>query len=209
VTLSLDPPVAGPRVPSTVPTPPAVAHAGGAVLRPVAPSDGPAVRALFERCSAESLYHRFHSPVAGAPEVYVRDLLSGRAGHDALVAVVDDAVVGIGSGCTVTTPLIATGDAADERFDLVRTEQVELGLLVEDGWQRRGIGTALAAALVARARRRGVSRIVAEVLGGDRHVLAMLVGQLPSARSTVESGVVVVTADLPPQPARRSPGAPR
>jgi GNAT superfamily N-acetyltransferase len=50
----------------------------------------------------------------------------------------------------------------------------ELGVLVEDGWQRRGIGTELLTRLVASARARGIDDIVADVLGEDGFVLSAL-----------------------------------
>jgi GNAT superfamily N-acetyltransferase len=50
----------------------------------------------------------------------------------------------------------------------------ELGVLVEDSWQRRGIGTELVTRLVASARARGVNQIVADVLGEDGFVLSAL-----------------------------------
>jgi GNAT superfamily N-acetyltransferase len=73
----------------------------------------------------------------------------------------------------------------------------ELGVLVEDGWQRRGIGTKLLTCLVASARARGVDQIVADVLGDDRFVLSALrrVGPL---YVTLERGVYAVRLTLRP-----------
>ena len=73
----------------------------------------------------------------------------------------------------------------------------ELGILVEDGWQRRGIGTELLTCLVAFARARGIDRIVADVLGEDSFVLSALrrVGPLVV---TLESGVYTVRVNVRP-----------
>jgi GNAT superfamily N-acetyltransferase len=58
----------------------------------------------------------------------------------------------------------------------------ELGVLVEDAWQRRGLGAALVDALVRRARERGVVRLVASVLPGREGVLTGLDRRLPRHR---------------------------
>ena len=73
----------------------------------------------------------------------------------------------------------------------------ELGVLVEDNWQRRGIGTELLTCLVASARARGIGQIVAEVLGEDSFVLSALrrVGPLVV---TLEWGVYTVRVALRP-----------
>jgi GNAT superfamily N-acetyltransferase len=73
----------------------------------------------------------------------------------------------------------------------------ELGILVEDGWQRHGIGTELLARLVASARARGIDQIVADVLGEDSFILSALrrVGPLVV---TLEWGVYTVRVALRP-----------
>ena len=51
---------------------------------------------------------------------------------------------------------------------------VDLGVLVEDAWQRRGIGTCLVASLLVNARAMGVMTVHADVLGDDLFILAAL-----------------------------------
>ncbi|MFD0331455.1 GNAT family N-acetyltransferase [Streptacidiphilus monticola] len=76
--------------------------------------------------------------------------------HDALVARAGSAVVGLAS-------LVAEGDDAGE-----------LGVLVADAWQRRGVGRALTTALLERARDRGLKRFGVLVLPGRTRLLASL-----------------------------------
>ena len=50
----------------------------------------------------------------------------------------------------------------------------ELALIVEDSWQRRGVGSSFLRLMAARAREAGVCRLTASVLTESRHVLRML-----------------------------------
>jgi GNAT superfamily N-acetyltransferase len=137
-------------------------------LIPAAPDDGPALDAFMARCSARSRYARFFAPVRELPIAYRAGVLAGDpARHDAIVARTyrgDGEVIGLAS-------LVANPDAA------------ELGVLVADDWQGRGIGTALVDELVARARRRGVRYLRAAVLPGSARLLRWLGRSLPMERS--------------------------
>jgi len=57
----------------------------------------------------------------------------------------------------------------------------DVGVVVADAWQRRGVGAALMRALVARAQARSVTSLAMDVLPGNRQVLAMVVGHWPDA----------------------------
>jgi GNAT superfamily N-acetyltransferase len=58
--------------------------------------------------------------------------------HGALVALVDEEIVGV------------------TRYDRTTPEEVEVALLIEDGWQKHGLGKPLVARLVNEARCHGV-----------------------------------------------------
>jgi GNAT superfamily N-acetyltransferase len=131
-------------------------------VEPVRPSDELGLTELFARCSAESVRLRFFGPRTALPAGYLRDVLAGEPErHDAVVARdrATGAIVGLAS--------LGAGSAAG-------ADVPELGVLVADAWQRRGIGTALANLLVARARSRGVRRMLASVLPGRSGVLEAL-----------------------------------
>jgi GNAT superfamily N-acetyltransferase len=85
-----------------------------------------------------------------------------------------------------------TGDAA------------EIAVVVADSWQRRGVGAAMGRALGARARARGVTSLVMEVLAENRVVLAMIESHWPSARYDRSAADVTVRmpADLVSAPRR-------
>jgi GNAT superfamily N-acetyltransferase len=71
----------------------------------------------------------------------------------------------------------------------------DLGILVEDAWQRRGVGTRLATSLLESARAKDVTTVHAEVLGDDQFILEALrrIGPLTVA---IESGSLSVDIDL-------------
>jgi len=101
-------------------------------IRPAVRDDHAALVRMLARCSDHSRYRRFLAGSRFWPRRYLTDALSGRAGHIALVAEVDGAVVALASA------VVDDGTA-------------ELGLLVEDAYQRRGIGGRLLRVLVDRA----------------------------------------------------------
>jgi GNAT superfamily N-acetyltransferase len=144
-------------------------------IRPLSPEQLHDLLKMVGRCSPSSLFHRFHGITDGT--AYVRHLVA-TSGHETLTAWSDARCVGVAtlarSGC-----------------------DHELGVLVEDGWQRRGIGTELLARLVASAQASGIDQIVAEVLGEDGYVLSAL-RRLGSVVVTLEWGVYTARVALRP-----------
>jgi GNAT superfamily N-acetyltransferase len=129
-------------------------------IRPAEPRDRPALTEMFLRCTKRTIYRRFHGYVAAFPERYLSGALAGSPEHIALVAALDPALdPALGAG-TATT-IVALASCADD----------ELGILVEDAWQRRGIGTRLLAELVAQA---GDRPLLASILHTESWILPVL-----------------------------------
>ena len=129
-------------------------HAGCTVhVRRATAADLEPVLAMLGRCSRETLYRRFHGVTDGT--AYARQLLTAPAGHHTLGAWHGEACVAIAT--------LAEGRG---RWDV--------GVLVEDGWQRRGVGTSLLERLVGIARRLGIEVLDADVLAESPHVLRSL-----------------------------------
>ena len=128
------------------------------VLRPAVPHDAPRLVTMFERCSPASRYARFLAPLHHFPASHLVDVV--RSSPVRRSWVVDD---------------LATGQvlAVGSWFRNAETS-AELGLLVEDAWQRQGQGSALLDELVASARSAGVTTLVGHTLAESRHVHRML-----------------------------------
>jgi GNAT superfamily N-acetyltransferase len=134
------------------------------VLRPAVPDDAPRLVAMFERCSPASRYARFLAPLQHFPASHLVDVV--RSSPIRRSWVVDDLetgdVIGVGSW-------FRNGDDA-----------AEIGLLVEDGRQHAGLGSALLDELAASARHAGITTFVAHTLSNSRHVHRMLRSLGPS-----------------------------
>jgi GNAT superfamily N-acetyltransferase len=121
----------------------------GIVLRRGDLSDLDAVADLHSRCSARTLFARYHSGVRTLPRRLLHRLLTPPRGRT-LLAVCGQDVIGIGQ-------LIRTA----------RPEEAEVSLLIEDSWQQKGIGTALLRRLAGTARAQGHQELVAWCLPGE------------------------------------------
>ena len=134
----------------------------GTAIRSVGPADLAALSGFFAGLSVESRYLRFFASVTPAHGL-LHLLSGGPANVDAIVAVADGVIVGHAM-------------AADRPGDPCGTQMTDVGVVVADAWQRRGVGAALMRALVLRAQARGVTSLAMDVLPANRRVLAMIMG---------------------------------
>ena len=124
------------------------------VLRPAVQDDAPAVREMLEDCSPATLRHRFRG--GGIPDdARLRRTLEPTGGMTLLAVAPDSRVV-------AAATLLAEGDLG------------EVTVLVEDAWQRRGLGTALLRRLHAHAGRSGLAALTAHVAGDNVAMLRTL-----------------------------------
>ena len=131
-------------------------------IRVATPSDSEKLRAMLSRTSTESIYRRFHLPYPEVPQWMVALMLDADHHEEALVAVTEGKVVG-----HAMYARLADGTEA------------EIAIIVEDGWQSKGVGNSLLSELARRARLRGVETFTAEVLATNRPMLgraAMVAG---------------------------------
>ena len=74
-------------------------------------------------------------------------------------------------------------------------DTADVGVLVEDDWQRRGVGTALLDALVRRVCERGSRFLRADVPEENRFALQVL-ARLGPAKTSLAAGSYTTWADL-------------
>lgn len=165
---------------------------------PLLPEDREGLRVAYERLSDRSKFHRFLSDVRTLSEPLLRLLVDSVDGveHVALLLVAlpeDGAEETVGVGRIVRHP--ESPSAAD------------VAVTVGDGWQGRGVATALLAELVRR-RPPGVRRILTNVATDNPASVAML-ARLGDLRITgTSAGVYDVVVELPAEEAGQVP-APR
>ncbi|NUT32450.1 MAG: GNAT family N-acetyltransferase [Hamadaea sp.] len=130
-------------------------------LRTATESDLDAVLEMHRRCSAESLHRRYVSATGAPPAAALARVLVPARGRSVLAVVHggrhDGRVVG-----------------AAHLIGCPEPEQAEAALLVEDAWQRRGVGTALCRSLVAAVAEHGFTSVVVHVLAGNQPALRTL-----------------------------------
>lgn len=128
------------------------------LVRTARPDDAGPLQAMHFRCSPESRYLRYLGTAAQVPTMLLPVLLGLPPDTVALVAETRDRrLVGLAN-------LVTNDD-----------DTAEVAFLVEDSWQRRGLGTALARRLVAIARDRDLRALTAVTFrsnGGPARVLA-------------------------------------
>ena len=137
-------------------------------VRNLSAADEPALRAMLDRLSRETIYSRFHAPYPRVPEPMLAHLM-GYADGRSVVAVAGDDVVGHAMYAG------ASGEA-------------EMAIVVEDGWQSIGVGKLLLAGLALRAAGRGIATFTGLALGENRHVLGLADAVFAGARRTLKDG---------------------
>ncbi|GAA3735657.1 GNAT family N-acetyltransferase [Streptomyces tremellae] len=158
------------------------ASSGGITLRRVGEEAHAAAVALHGRCSEDTLRMRYHGPMGDA-DGYLGHLLSPRFGRTLGAYTPTGRLVGLGH-------LLWDG------------EEAEAALLVEDAWQRRGIGSALLTRLAVLAVRDGCTGLYAVTGRQNRAMVASMRGLGLPLDYQVEDGTVVITATLDPESVR-------
>ncbi|MFD7661203.1 GNAT family N-acetyltransferase [Streptomyces sp. NPDC059788] len=153
-------------------------------VRRADPADLTAAREMHDRCSSRTLAMRYHGPVADA-ERYVEHLLSPRFGRTLAVETASGRLVALGH-------LLWDG------------EETEVALLVEDAWQRRGIGSELLRRLVAMAAEAGCGSVYAITHASNTGMVAAMRGLGLPLDYQIEEGTLVISARPSGVPARRT-----
>ncbi|MFD4858976.1 GNAT family N-acetyltransferase [Streptomyces atratus] len=142
-------------------------------------------RAMHDRCSEQTLRLRYHGPVRDADR-YLDHLLSPRFGRTLAVQTASGRLVALGH-------LLWDGD------------ETEVALLVEDEWQRRGIGSELLGRLVTLAIEAGCESVYAVTQASNTGMVAAMRALSLPLDYQIEEGTLVITARLDATPVRSLP----
>lgn len=145
-------------------------------------TDHEAAVAMHGRCSEQTLRLRYHGPVRDADR-YLDHLLSPRFGRTLAVQTASGRLVALGH-------LLWDGD------------ETEVALLVEDEWQRRGIGSELLARLVAMAGEAGCESVYAVTQASNTGMVAAMRALSLPLDYQIEEGTLVISARLAAPPAQ-------
>jgi RimJ/RimL family protein N-acetyltransferase len=142
------------------------------LLREAVPSDAPLVAALHARCSPESRRARFLSSTPRLDPEQLRSLV-GPDGVRSVLALTADGGSAIGLADLHVAP--GAGPAS-----------VGFGVLVEDAWQHRGLGTALVRRIAETAVENGLRELTGTVHADEARITRLLrrAGLRPNAVTT-------------------------
>ncbi|MDF1604410.1 GNAT family N-acetyltransferase [Nocardioides sp. YIM 152315] len=157
-------------------------------IRAAGSADRAAVAALLRGLSAESSYRRFQTGIGPEPGAAVLTaLLPDRLRGGAVLAYAGRLVVGHGVWVRAGAAPVA-----------------EIGLVVADAHQGRGIGTAMARALMGDLAARGVERVEVFASATNEAVVRMVTRQAPDAVRELDGATVTYSFPAPSSVSRRT-----
>jgi RimJ/RimL family protein N-acetyltransferase len=145
-------------------------------IRCLCSSEEHTIRALWDHLSPRSRYLRFLSVASTLPDSLVRSL----------VAVDNQRTLALVAERDTEAAVDIIGLAS---FAAVDDDQVEVGVVVRDDWQRRRVGTELATRVMQAAERRGFSRFVGHITTENVAVRGLLAKVGVVVASRVSRGV--------------------
>jgi GNAT superfamily N-acetyltransferase len=155
-------------------------------VREVTACDAGALGAVLERMSLRTRWLRFHSPIVRFSGAQLRALLEAD-GHDRAVLLAE---VKVEPG---RWRLVGFA-----QYARVGPDRADAAIVLEDAWQRRGIGRALALQLVSAARAAGVAAFTSEVLTENRRTLDFVRSLAPRTEGRLLGVTTELTAWLDP-----------
>lgn len=145
-------------------------------LRPIRPDEDEVLRVAFHKLSPESVYQRFFTALPELSPGMARYLAHANVTNRfALVAE-------IGADLAAVARYERTSDPG----------VVELGLVVLDAWQNRGLGRIMLRGILDVAERNGIQRFRADVLAENRRMLHLLTSEGVISERKTEAGVVTL-----------------
>ena len=142
-------------------------------IRPIRPEDDHFLVDVFHHLSPQSVYQRFFTALPELTPVMARYLANvNYTNRLALVAEANGELIGVGRYERTSDPGL-----------------VELGLVVVDEWQGRGLGRILLREIVKAAESNGIRRFRADVLSENRRMLRLLAQECEIVERKTEAGI--------------------
>jgi RimJ/RimL family protein N-acetyltransferase len=147
-------------------------------IRPIRPEDYQALIESFGHLSPQTIYQRFFTALPELTSQMAQYLAS--VDHIKRMALVAEPVDG--------SQVIGVG-----RYERTSDpDVVELGLVILDEWQDRGLGRILLREIIRAAARNGIHRFRADVLAENRRMLRLLATEGEISSSRTEAGVTTL-----------------
>jgi len=161
-------------------------------IRTASAADCEAIKSFVVGLSLRARFLRFFTPASPPTPAVLRGLCGGGRTTDVLVATAGGTVIGHAMAADSTGP--DGGQVTD------------IGLVVADRWQHRGVGSDLFGRVIARAAARGVRGLEMDVLPENRTMLAMISRRWADASYEYDGGSVIVRVPLAGAPAPEGGG---
>lgn len=155
------------------------------------PQDAGQIREFINGLSVRTQFLRFFASVAPPSSGLLRGLC-GASGASWAGGVGGSADIVL---ATVGGTVIGHCMAAD-RTDPDGMMTSDIGLVVADSWQQRGVGTALLRIVAERAAARGAGMLVMDVLPGNDRILSVIERRWPGARREFSADSIIIRACL-------------
>jgi GNAT superfamily N-acetyltransferase len=155
----------------------------GLVVRQAGYADRAAIRDFLDGLSVRSRYLRFFTGAPPTGGAMLRILAGGDDRTDVVVAIENGVIVGHAMAADKAGP--------------GGTHETEIGVVVTDACQGRGIGSTLVRTVAARAGARGATAATMEVLSENRRMLTLIAHNWPDASQHRSGPYVMVQARLP------------
>ena len=154
--------------------------AGRTRLARLESSDGVELRRFFYRLSPETIYRRFHSPLARPEQAQPKRLLDiDHHDREAVVAVLDGEIIGVARYARRTG-----------------TDSAEVAVVVADDWHRQGLATRMLSALTELAEAAGIRQFTLSMQADNRGALHLLHRFHPDAALTHSQGIYEATVPV-------------
>ncbi len=142
-------------------------------IRPIRPEDDQVLVEAFRHLSPETIYQRFFTNMSELTPAMARYLANAHYyNRMALVAESGSGMIGVARYERTSDP-----------------EVVELGLLVVDEWQNRGLGRILLRQILRTAESNGLYKFRADVLADNRRMLHLMATETETLSRKTEAGV--------------------